>query len=251
MKGLFLDYDGTISSLNVTRSESTVPAKTCSFLRQISRRIPVAILSAKDLLFLIERTPFAQAWSALGGLETKTKDGIIKASCLKKVNKGVMRALKYARTFCSTDLTIGEKLDSGGEVVAFSVDWRHSKDPNETSVTASRIAAYCETLPIFTVRYENQPYFDVFPCRVDKGDALLLLKEKLGLRNGVLYMGDSILDNPAFELADVSLGVIHAETSTCLTCDYFVRFEDVADFLSTLLQNDFVFSPDLSSIIRK
>jgi len=162
-----------------------------------------------------------------------------------------MNALKYVKSCCDDDLTIEEKLDSQGRIVAFSVDWRHSKNPEKVKAKASRIAAYCETLPVFTVRYEEQPFIDVFPCEVNKGDALLLLKEKLGLSDGILYMGDSTLDNPAFEQADVAVGVIHAETPTCLTCEYFVKFEDVAGFLNGLFQDGFRFSPELRYVINK
>ncbi len=57
-------------------------------------------------------------------------------------------------------------------------------------------------------------------------------------------MGDSAIDNLAFRLADLAVGVMHAETSACLDCDYFVKFEDVAHFLRTLLENNFIFNPD-------
>jgi HAD superfamily hydrolase (TIGR01484 family) len=248
---LFLDFDGTISPINVPFSEAAVDSETLTVLQKIRQQIPVAIITSKSLPFVVEKTPFAHAWSALGGLETKIGNVTIKASCLLNLTKHVMSALKYAKSLCDDDLTIEEKLDSEGAVVAFSVDWRHSKNPHEAKGAASKIIAYCETLPVFIVRYERQPFFDVFPCEVNKGDALLLLKKKLCLRDGVLYMGDSAFDNSAFDLADLAIGVLHAETPSCLACNYFVKFEDVADFLNALLENNFIFNPELRGIIHR
>src|SRR3990170_4117881 len=71
VKSLFLDYDGTISPLNASRSHSQVPAKTRTVLQRISKFIPIIIVSTKDLSFLLPRTPFAHAWGGIAGIEKK------------------------------------------------------------------------------------------------------------------------------------------------------------------------------------
>jgi len=251
IEALFLDFDGTISSINVPLSESAVVSKTFLVLQKIREQIPIAIITSKSLPFVVEKTPFAHAWSALGGLETKIRDITINARCLQTSTKHVMNALKYAKGLCVNNLTIEEKLDSKGRVVAFSVDWRYSKNPHKAKEAASKIIAYCKTLPLFIVRHETQPFFDVFPCGVNKGEALLLLKKRLCLCDGVLYMGDSAFDNSAFDLADLAIGVLNAETPSCLTCDYFVKFEDVAKFLNALLEKDFFFNPELHGVLHR
>ena len=251
VKALFLDYDGTISPLNVSVSESMVPSENMKVLRQISRRIPVVVLTTKDLSFVVKRTPFAHAWSSLGGLEMKIGNAVTRASCPAKTKPYLMAALKYVRSLSGDDLIIEEKRDSDGATLAFSVDWRQAKNGREARERALRMISYCETLPVVTIKYEGQPFFDVFPCPVDKGKALSDLKQKLGLGDGVLYMGDSVVDNAAFEAADVGVGVIHEETLDNLVCNYFVRFEDVAAFLEALLRDDFFFSPELPMILRK
>jgi hydroxymethylpyrimidine pyrophosphatase-like HAD family hydrolase len=218
-------------------------------LHKISNQIPVAIITTKTLQYVVGRTPFALAWSAIGGLETRIKNVTNKSPCLQKVSPHLNKALKYSKNLSGKDLTVEEKRDSEGNVVAFSVDWRQCKDYHQAKVTASTILSYCETLPIVVIKYEKQPFFDVFPCAISKGKALTELKTKLGLHKGILYMGDSKVDNSAFEMADLSIGVIHAETPKDLSCEYFVKFEDVPSFLDNLLENDMWFIPGFPMII--
>lgn len=251
VRALFLDYDGTISPLNVPRSESLLSPENMAVLHQISQQIPVAVITTKDLSFVVKRTPFAQAWSGLGGLEIKIGDAVNRASCLRNMTPYLITALKYAKGLSGNDLTIEEKRDSEGATVAFSVDWRQAKNSCEAEERALKIISYCETLPLVTIKYKGQPFIDVFPCPVNKGKALLELKQKLGLRNGILYMGDSIVDNAAFEVADIAVGVIHEETPDNLACDYFVKFEDVAAFLQSLLKNSFRFSLKLPGVMHR
>jgi HAD superfamily hydrolase (TIGR01484 family) len=248
VKALFLDYDGTISPLNVPRTESTVLPANMAILRQISRLIPVAVITTKDLSFVVKRTPFACAWAALGGLEIKIGSVVTLAPCVKKMTPHLKTALEYAKSLLDGGLLIEEKRDSEGVVVAFSVDWRQATNKFAAEERASKIVSYCEALPIFTIKYEGQPFFDFFPCPISKGKALLKLKQKLGLSDGILYMGDSSVDNAAFEVADIGVGVLHEETPGDLVCDYFVKFENVAIFLRGLLENDFCLSPKLPLI---
>ncbi len=250
IKCLVLDYDGTISPLNVERARSRVPRKTRAVLQRIGRLIPIAIVTTKDLSFVTTRTSFAQAWSAMNGLEAKIGGRIRRKKGLLHGFKRVSLALKYARSHLTENGTeIEEKQDTLRRTVAFCVDWRRAKNMAAATKEADKIAAYCRQLGLKVVRYETQPFFDVYPMLVDKGTALADLLKEMGVTNDVLYMGDSEADNPAFERSNVSVGVIHGETFLRrLTCDFYVKFENVSVFLRYLLENNLVFEPDFPMI---
>ena len=250
IEGLFLDYDGTICPLNVPREESIVPEDTQVILRRISEHIPVGVITTKDLHFILPRTPFATAWGAVGGLEIKIGEKIITDPRVETALPYMSLALEYARHCSNNHLLIEEKKDSTGQTIAFCMDWRHSQDPREAETRAVRVMASCQKPPLNVIRYEGQPFFDVYPCRVDKGRALAGLKRDFGLQHGVMYLGDSKVDNPAFKVADISIGVRHGESSADLLCDYYVKFEDVSSLLQRLVVNNLVFNKDFPEIIH-
>lgn len=241
VEGLFLDYDGTISPISVSRQESAVPPKLASILYRISRQIPVGIITTKDLSFIVPRTPFASIWCGIAGMEMKIGDKIVEEPRIDKALPQISLAIKKAEEMGNNVLYIERKFDSRGRVVAFCVDWRKSRDLSKAMKLASEIATYCKSLCLWVIEYQRQPFFDVYPFETDKGKAMIDSMLKLGIKNGVIYMGDSKVDNPAFEVADVSIGVLHEESALDLECDYYIRFENMVTFLRRLLANHLTF----------
>ena len=72
---LFRDYDGTIARLDVNREQSSVSQEIARPLSELSRQIPIAIITSKDYGFVRPRTGFASAWACCSGLEISTKSG--------------------------------------------------------------------------------------------------------------------------------------------------------------------------------
>ncbi len=196
------------------------------------------------------RTPFAQAWSAIGGLELRIGKRVLKREPLGHKLRNISLAINYAKSdITSAGVEIEEKQDSEGRTVAFCVDWRQAENPRKAKQEAERVATYCEALGLKLIRYETQPFYDVYPVAPNKGWALQEMVNELAVKNGVLYLGDSETDNSAFRAASVSLGVINDETPLrALDCDYLVAFKNVPHFLHTLLVNDFLFSSDFPMI---
>jgi len=250
IKCLSSDYDGTISPLNVLRSESHVPLETRTMLRQIARFLPISIITMKDMSFVAPRTPFAQAWSAIGGLEMKIGKRVFKRECLEPLLPNISLAIDYAK-HCITisGVEIEEKQDSEGNALAFCVDWRRASDMNRAKWQVERVLTFCERLGLKLLRYQNQPFCDVYPVAPDKGIALRETLHGLAVKGGILYLGDSEMDNSAFRASDISLGVINEETPLkALECDYLLKFENVPLFLKALIANNLQFSSDFPMI---
>jgi trehalose-6-phosphatase len=252
VKCLSMDYDGTISPLDISRSESRVPLETRVMLQQIGKLLPISIITMKDLPFVVPRTPFAHGWSAIGGLETKIGKRVLKVGQLESILPSVSRALDYAKSHISVQgIEVEEKQDLEGKTIAFCVDWRQARDLRQAKRELERIADYCRTLRLRVLTYKNQPYLDVYPVIPDKGKGLQEILGELSVKEGVMYLGDSEVDNPAFRVSSVSVGVIQGEKPPkTLDCEYFVKFGHVSDFLKTLIERNFQFSSDFPMVMR-
>lgn len=250
VKCLSSDYDGTISPISVSRSESHVPLETRVMLRNVSRLLPISIDTMKDLSFVMPRTPFAHAWSAMGGLEMQIGKKVLKRESLESKLPSISLAINYARShIMAACVEIEEKNDSEGCTVAFCMDWRRTKDLQAARLEVEDVASFCEALGLIVFRYENHPFYDVYPFAPDKGRALREMLDGLAVNSGVLYLGDSEMDNSAFEASSISVGVVHDETrSENLHCDYLLPFERVPDFLKALIANDLQFRSDFPMI---
>lgn len=247
---IFLDYDGTISPLGVSRENAVVPNEIKMRLEIVSKKIPVVIVTSKDSSFVVPRTQFAFAWSTICGLENRVENKISD----KPIPRSKLEALKAAMTRVQSGLgknmfTLEEKRNSSGEIVAFCVDWCQCKAPETAKKVAEAYASDFEKMKLNVVRSYGNLFLDVFAYFVDKGSAIRTIMKELPLTRCSMFLGDSQMDNPAFRISDVSIGVVHDSTiAEDLDCTYLVKFESVASFLAELEENNLVFSPKFSTI---
>ena len=230
---IFSDYDGTLSPAEVPLSESRVPKDVEEALLEIAASVPVAIVTSKDAGFVRPRTRFASAWACASGLDIVLADGRVGQA--PEMSARLPDGLAYAKGLVKPGMAIETKRDSGGRLLGFSLDWRRSAPPSREAVaSAKRTLA---GLGLAVVHDPAMPYLDVFGARPDKGRAVAALKRLLGVRRGVLFLGDSLHDNPAFGEADRGLCVDHGQGLERLTCGYVVESGDLGRLLHLVAGN--------------
>jgi trehalose-phosphatase len=248
VNALFLDYDGTISPLEVPRQQSRVPPHLEGLLNVMNQFVPIGIITTKDLPFILPRTLFAHAWCAIAGLENKVGSKLFISKGVEESLPHLIQALIFAKQNAGEEVLIEEKCDYRGLPLAFCVDWRNTRDEKKARHTAAYVKSFCDSLPLQVIDYPGRPYYDVFPVAINKGQAVNWLKEKIAITGGILYMGDSTTDNAAFRESDISIGVSRGRQPTDLDCKYWINFTEVPFFLSCLFKNKFAFNSDLPGI---
>ena len=247
VNGLFLDYESVIDPLHLSKKQSKFPSHLETLLNKIGRNIPIGVITTRDLPFIIAQTKFAHAWSAIGGLEIKIGNQLFISHGAGDVLPFLNQSLRYARKYIRDGIVIEEKHNYSGQTVAFTINWQTAKDEKAASASYSRIVAYCKSLPLNVIEYPGNSFVDVFPHPIDKGKTLKELKDDLGLAGGILYISGSDIDNTAFREADISVGVSNGEPFN-LDCEYWIVFNDVVSFLSSLFKQQMIFSADLLGI---
>ena len=62
---------------------------------------------------------------------------------------------------------------------------------------------------------------------------------------GILYLGDSENDNPAFRKAGISIGIrSNARLNPKLQCSFYLDYEQLSSFLINLRNNDYLFNDE-------
>jgi len=242
---VFCDYDGTLAPLRVPRFRSKVPLSLSRVLFRIHERVPVAVVTAKDYTFIRNRTPFVDAWSCVYGVETVVKGGV--------------RRVVYEPRDLSTAVTVVEgaqpkpriefKKTSMGDLCGFCAEWSPGSAPSR--LVMDDIIFKIRRLGFQVLHGSLYPMFDVTLGTGDKGMAVKTLQTMLGIRGGLMFVGDSPADNPAFAVARVGIGVSDGGRQPRLKCDYMVTRNRLAHFFAALLENNLEFSEELPWIVRR
>lgn len=244
VEAIFSDYDGTLCALELRREDAFISPRLRRVLIKASKGIKIGIVTTKDLSFITERVPFAHGFAASCGLEMQVGDkGVIDERVLepdKKVEKTYQGALKKIIQIRDS-IMVERKETENGDLIAFCIDWRLSRNWDEAHRKAAPVLTFCKEQGLYVVESEVSPFANVYPFEVDKGAAFNKLRTAMGVTGPVMYFGDSEADNPAFQLADISVGVKHRRIMPPLQCKYRLEFFELENFLSKLIDTDFNF----------
>jgi hypothetical protein len=172
-----------------------------------------------------------------------------------------------------TKVTVERKFTADRRYLAgITVDYRHLEDwkssKHRVEPRLERMVQKCKSLSsisppaseLYCMTYRSHPFMDVYALYCDKGIAFDLVAGYIlggkGIRErstpqGVLYLGDSENDNPAFKKASVTLGIVSDERlSPRLDCEYLIEFKELSALLKHLLNNNFEFSKNLVTHAR-
>ena len=219
------------------RAKSRVPPGLFSVLSKVSSRIPVAVVTSKDYRFIRRRTGFAWAWACVAGLEIILSNEFVYTPSRRP---RIERSLETIQRILPEGILLERKLAADGWLLGFSVDW--TAGPRITEARIRDLVELLQSDGLRVFRYPSQSYLDAYSLQPDKGTAILRLAGVFGAETGVAYIGDSPLDNPAFQRSDISIGVDHGQPMDQLACEYVVDASLLRSLLESLLASDLAFS---------
>jgi len=240
---IFSDYDGTLCALEQRREDAHMAPRLQRLLAKASKAVKVGIVTTKDLDFIKERVPFAHGIAASCGLEFCIGDRLIEDDRVQNNEKVEIAYRETLKRILPTrdNIMIERKLAEDGDLLAFCIDWRLSSDWDEARRRAAPLLAYCKEVGLFVMESDVSPFANVFPFPVEKGSAFAKLRNEMGVTGPVMYWGDSEVVDPAFRLADISIGINHRRIRPKLACQYRLGFFELENFLSNLIGADFDF----------
>ena len=239
IKAILADYDGTLAPINVSRNESRPNEQLFNILAQLSKETIFGIISMKDYWFLKQRIPFSRIYGCVGGFEI-----IIDSKPF--VRKTILNKFNTVKNFYKYILELEEKLQCieietkrlmNKMIIGLSIDWRQCK---HTPYLVSQLKTLAQNMNLHTINY-NEPFIDIIPDEPDKGKAIKFIKKILGIEGPILYLGDSPLDNTAFKVSDISIGVISNNDPEKLKAKFFVKFDHVTNLFTKLIESNMIF----------
>ena len=282
ISAILSDYDGTLCSTSNMRDSSSnkIPVELDARLSEISRDIPVCVISSKDFGFLSDKITFARIVSCIMGIETINLKRLVGDELIHIKNDSnvlfdthlitdidtltdnsvLLSSLAKEISHTFRDISIDYKYTSKERILAgITIDYRHFEDwlsyKTKVEPLLHEMIRQTKSEPsssvskLFVETYSTHPFIDIYGIKCDKGnafDSVLKLLDMDRSKNKVMYLGDSENDNAAFAKADVSIGVHSDERlHPHLDCQYNVNFNRLALFLRRLSHDNFEFSENL------
>jgi HAD superfamily hydrolase (TIGR01484 family) len=245
---VFSDYDGTLCALELPREDAFISPRLRRVLIKVSKQTKLAIVTTKDLAFVKDRVPFAHGFAASCGLELQVGEKVVVDERAREPNKKLERA--YEDTLKTIlrirdNIMIERKETEDGDLLAFCIDWRLSRNWDEAHKKSIPALALCKEAGLHVVESDISPYANIYPFEIDKGTAFTRLRTEMGITGRVIYFGDSEADDPAFQVADISVGVKHRRIMPPLKCKYRLEFFELDSFLSKLMDSGFNFEENM------
>jgi HAD superfamily hydrolase (TIGR01484 family) len=244
VEAIFSDYDGTLCPLELRREDAFISPRLRRLLTKASKAIQIGIITTKDLSFIQERVPFAQGIAATCGLELQVRDKIIADERIREPNEKFQKVYREClkRILQIRDnVSVERKEADDGGLIGFCIDWRLARDWPEAQRKTTPLLTFCKEQGMYVVESNISPFANVFPMEVSKGQAFARLRKEMDVKGPIMYLGDSEADNPAFQLADVSVGIKHRRSIPELSCKYWIEFLELDTFLSDLIDANFDF----------
>jgi trehalose 6-phosphate phosphatase len=232
---VFLDYDGTLTPIVSRPDQAMLMDSTQAILRTLASKIPVAILSGRELKDVRKRV-------GIDGIVYAGSHGFDIAG-----PRGLQRqeATEFLPALDLAENELREKLDGiAGALIErkrFSIA-AHYRNVNESDFPklergVSEIAARHRKLR----RIEGKKVYELLPdVDWDKGKAVLWLLETLGLERPnacPIYIGDDRTDEDAFHaLEQRGVGILVSEEPRPTAASYSLRDpSEVERFLRKLV----------------
>jgi HAD superfamily hydrolase (TIGR01484 family) len=247
ISALISDYDGTLCPTASFSVSNSLPEDLHNILLNISKFIPVCIVSSKDFHFLDSCVNFAVIISSIMGIETfllpknpgphheesadpiELQNGIRDSNLLKYhvkqkekliENSSMIDDLSSVLSKKFHDIKILPKYTYKEKILAgVSFDYRHLLKWENYKINIEpriidKIYEYIKKNSPLTntwhiQTYLTHPFFDIYSIPCNKGNVVTEIRKLLNLdRNkNILYLGDSENDNPAFKKADLSINI--------------------------------------------
>jgi HAD superfamily hydrolase (TIGR01484 family) len=272
---ILTDYDGTLvrTADAKNRDINTVPSELEEILEKIGSEIPVCVISTKDFEFLRNKTTFARVLSCMMGIETlvfrnhhgsprSIEKRILYADLqVLQLKSKTLEAIAEEVSSCEefSYVLIERKHTSDRILAGLTIDWRNLSDDwsyyrrGIAHIVNSMVANLRKSpvpIDIYVQKYSEHPFLDIYSAECNKGIAFDTVISELPHASahgkGMLYLGDSENDNPAFRKAGISIGIrSDARVNPKLDCSYFLDYEQLSSFLMKLRNNDYLFNDEL------
>jgi len=230
---VLLDYDGTLTPIVSSPDQAVLLNSTRTILRTLSAKIPVAILSGRELKDVRQRVDIdGLVYAGSHGFDIAGPHGL-----LRQEAKEFLPALDFA------EKEIREKLAGiPGALIerkCFSIA-AHYRKVNERDFpklerALREVAARRQELRMI----DGKKVYELLPnVAWDKGKAVLWLLERLALeRPNPIYIGDDRTDEDAFRaLERRGIGILVSEKSRATAASYLLRNpSEVERFLRNLI----------------